>query len=82
MNMSHIMKLSVELREMILKNCLVVGKVYPHPRPREDDRYDGWESSDKPVLALLRVSKEVNALVKKTLFGKDNVFVMPRGHKR
>lgn len=75
---SPFLKLPKELRQMILKYCVVPGKVFPYPSPEMDPRYEGWEEYGTPSLQLLRVNRKI-AEETAEIYHLYNMAVVPRG---
>lgn len=71
-------KLSAELRTMILEECLIVGKVFPRPKPKHDHRLDDVDDYKKPVSQLLCVSRQMRAEAA-PIFFQQNTFVISSG---
>ncbi|KAI9871698.1 MAG: hypothetical protein M1830_002599, partial [Pleopsidium flavum] len=56
---NRFLDLPPEIRFMIYEYLLVVGKVFPHPKPRHDVRYSGWQEYEKPMTQLFGVCRRV-----------------------
>ncbi|GAB7344301.1 hypothetical protein MBLNU457_2171t1 [Dothideomycetes sp. NU457] len=71
-------KLCAELRVMILEECLVVGKVFPRPNPKDDERLDDIDQYKKPISQLLCVSRQMRREAAE-IFLQKNIFVISCG---
>jgi len=70
--------LPVELQLLVLEKCLVVGKVFPRPRPEDDTRFEHCEDYAKPQTQLFGVSWEMREKAAKVYF-RGNMFVISYG---
>ena len=71
--------LPVELRVMVYKELVIVGKIFYTPDAyavQNEKRFEDWKSYRTPELAILRTCKQVHDEAEEVYLGK-NLFVLP-----
>lgn len=81
--MSHFLALPLEIRVMIYKYCLVVGKVFPYTLSEHHYMYisktrQAASGCDVPEVAILRACRTIYQEAEPILY-QENVFALPNG---
>jgi hypothetical protein len=71
-------QLPAEIRNQIYRYCLVVGEVYPRPRPEEDDRLRDRSKFQKAQTQVFGVCRQIFAEAA-SLYFAENKFVLSYG---
>lgn len=74
----ELLQLPGEIRNKIYRHCLVVGEVYPRPRPDEDDRLKNRSDFQKPMTQVFEVCRQIFTEAAPLYFA-ENKFVLSYG---
>ena len=72
------LQLPAEIRNMIYRYCLIVGEVYPRPKPDEDDRLNDRSNFQQPQTQVFQLCRQIFAEAAPLYFA-ENKFVLSYG---
>jgi hypothetical protein len=72
------LQLPAEIRNMIYRYCLVVGEVYPRPKPHDDDRLNDRANFQQPQTQVFQLCRQIFAEAAPLCFA-ENKFVLSYG---